>query len=562
MNDCKNNHPIPGGECRQAVSSASRLNGRLAARRTVITLAAIAIVCSGAVTLRRIVLQRADFAALTARPLQPGELIYLVNDDGTVTLRVGDGATDYGRVPTDPAAVRIASQRVLDPMSDYYVETFGGVTANADGSYSFGVAAIAATGGVRIVATDTDVYLSAVTYESGGQDLGDPPGQPPPITMSPDEFTSTSTNVATITATPSGDAWLKLSNLVVSAWVDRTPIGTTNDMRNTIVHVADATDASSPTTLGQMQTWLRNNEGKHWSLWPALGHVYLAGYHLISGTNAWTIGEIGQNLVIANRGHRIATFTQASDTNAAPAILAAIYNTNATFSIWIDASTAATRAPEIGSVISLTPPVAWLPTATSSNSWPSTVDINGTNCYLLVCPAPDASRFFRVFFERATTTPPTLDVRALSIDGVPLASTLDGKLGTNATAASIGAMATTERVYAPTLTISTAAGITNTIAINPTNRIYRLTVTNLTSVLAFDLTGLAIGTQVADWETFITIATTNVSFAYPATNANTRYISTPTVSTTTSNQTLFAAWRYWVRPNGATNLICNQWDSY
>jgi hypothetical protein len=145
---------------------------------------------------------------------------------------------------------------------------------------------------------------------------------------------------------------------------------------------------------------------------------------------------------------------------------------------------------------------------------------------------------------------------------VPLASTLDGKLGTNATAASIGAMATTERVYAPTLTISTAAGITNTIAINPTNRIYRLTVTNLTSVLAFDLTGLAIGTQVADWETFITIATTNVSFAYPATNANTRYISTPTVSTTTSNQTLFASWRYWVRPNGATNLICNQWDSY
>jgi hypothetical protein len=151
----------------------------------------------------------------------------------------------------------------------------------------------------------------------------------------------------------------------------------------------------------------------------------------------------------------------------------------------------------------------------------------------------------------------------ITIAGVTgLQGALDGKLGTDATPASIGAMATTERVYAPTLTISTAAGITNTIAINPTNRIYKLTVTNLTSVLAFDLTGLAIGTQVADWETFITIATTNVSFAYPATNANTRYISTPTVSTTTSNQTLFASWRYWVRPNGATNLICNQWDSY
>jgi len=161
----------------------------------------------------------------------------------------------------------------------------------------------------------------------------------------------------------------------------------------------------------------------------------------------------------------------------------------------------------------------------------------------------------------------------LWLQNTNLQTLLDGKLSTNATPDSIGAVSNTpagiaaagglvatERVYSPTIVLPTAAGITNTIAILSTNRIYRLTVTNLTSVLAFDLTGLAIGTQVADWETFITIATTNVSFAYPATNANTRYISTPTVSTTTSNQTLFASWRYWVRPTGATNLICNQWD--
>jgi hypothetical protein len=394
------------------------LNGRLAARRTVIALAAVAILCSGAVTLRRIVIQRADYAALTAQPLQPGELIYLVNSDGSVTLRVGDGETDYGRVPVDVAAVRTANQRVLDPNTDYYVETFGGVTANADASYSLGVAAIAATGGVRIVAINPEVYLSAVAFDAAN--MAPPSGFPPSsyATISPANLIDTATNAVTITGYASGSEWIMISNLVVSAWVDRTPMGSTIDFLQHTVNVGDATADTNPTTLGQMRTWLANNEGKHWSYWPALGHIDIAGHQLISGTNAWTIGEIGQDLTIANAGHTLATFTRATDTNAAPAILAATKNTNATFSIWVDASTAATRAPEVGSVISLTPPpVAWLPYATSSNSWPSTVSINGTNCYYLVCPAPDASRYFRVFFERATTTPPTLNVRSLKIDG-------------------------------------------------------------------------------------------------------------------------------------------------
>jgi hypothetical protein len=238
-----------------------------------------------------------------------------------------------------------------------------------------------------------------------------------------------------------------ISNLVVSAWLDRSLMGVTNDFRQSTVHIAYATAASSPTTLRQMQDWLRNNEGKHWSYWPALGHIDVAGHQLISGTNHWTIGELGNTLTIANRGHRIATFTQASDTNAAPAILAATLNTNATFSIWIDASTAATRAPEVGSVSSLTPPVAWMPYATSSNSWPATVDINGTNCYYLECPAPDASRFFRVLFERATTTPPTLDVRALSIDGVPLSPAAFQPALTNSTTFQAGVYLGTNGVF-------------------------------------------------------------------------------------------------------------------
>jgi hypothetical protein len=69
-----------------------------------------------------------------------------------------------------------------------------------------------------------------------------------------------------------------------------------------------------------------------------------------------------------------------------------------------------------------------MPYATSSNSWPATVELNGTNVYYLICAAPESSRLFKVFVETSTATPPTLDVRALSIDGVPLASTLAGKV--------------------------------------------------------------------------------------------------------------------------------------
>jgi molybdopterin-guanine dinucleotide biosynthesis protein len=209
-------------------------------------------------------------------------------------------------------------------------------------------------------------------------------------------------------------------------------------MRNTLVQVADATAASSPTTLGQMQAWLSNNEGRHWSLWPALGHVDLAGYDIISGTNDWTIGESGQDLVIANAGHTLATFTRAADTNAAPQILQATYADGA-LAMWVYADAPATRAPEVASCASLVPPVAWLPTATVSNTWPSTVDLNGTNCYYIVCAAPESSRLYRVFVERATTVPPTLTVRAIAgsgsgltdipISGVTgLQSALTGKL--------------------------------------------------------------------------------------------------------------------------------------
>jgi hypothetical protein len=122
-----------------------------------------------------------------------------------------------------------------------------------------------------------------------------------------------------------------------------------------------------------------------------------------------------------------------------------------------------------------------MPYATISNSWPATVELNGTNCYYIVCAAPESSRLFKVFIESADATPPTLDVRALSIDGVPLTSTLAGKLNTNGLTAPIIAAAgglTNAAAFQPALTNSTTfqAGVylgTNGVFFTPadgTNR--------------------------------------------------------------------------------------------
>jgi hypothetical protein len=102
-------------------------------------------------------------------------------------------------------------------------------------------------------------------------------------------------------------------------------------------------------------------------------------------------------------------------------------STNNTFAMWIWSPAPAVRAPEVGSVADFRLPLVFMPYATISNSWPATVELNGTNVYYLVCAAPESSRLFKVFVETSTATPPTLDVRSLKIDGADLAATLAGK---------------------------------------------------------------------------------------------------------------------------------------
>ena len=106
---------IFGGGCRRAADAAvPRWICLRRYRRMFVTLAAIMLLCSGAVTIQRIVLQRADPFALATRSLQPGEMVWLRNADGTVSLRLGDGISSQGRIPVDPAASRVNVDRPLD----------------------------------------------------------------------------------------------------------------------------------------------------------------------------------------------------------------------------------------------------------------------------------------------------------------------------------------------------------------------------------------------------------------------------------------------------------------
>jgi hypothetical protein len=385
----------------------------------------IALLGSGFVTLRRIIIQRADVATFDQRELAPGELVYLVNTDGSITLRVGDGIVADGRIPYDPAASRIIVRRVLDPVSEYYIEAYGGAIANADQSYVINADNVS-TAGIRIVSIRDPI--ASVTYDNTPSNLGD---MTVDVDAAPynDQLVDLSTNVITLTATTATSMYI--SNIVVTAWSDRRAIGATNDMRETTVFADSPTTRDNPTTLGYMQAWLANNEGKHWSLWPARNHIQMSGYALISGTNNWIIREEDDGLLISAGGHRVATFSPATDTNAAPQIRDVHYeSTNNTFAMWVWSPAPATRAPEVGSVASLSStPLVFMPYNTVSNSWPATVELNGTNVYYLICAAPESSRLFKVFLETAAATSPTLDVRALSIDGTPLASTLAGKVG-------------------------------------------------------------------------------------------------------------------------------------
>jgi hypothetical protein len=383
-------------------------------QKTIIICIAIAIVSTAAIRIGPIILQRMSADMQSVYTMQDGELTYLVNPDGSATLRLGDGVTPGGRILADPAQVRVAPQRTLNPYSEYTITPYGGATANEDGSYSISAAACA-SGGIRIVSQT--LPLSSVQFSQ------------PPITeddrsmwimADPDdsELVLEATNVVTITASTA--IGITISNLCAFGWIDRIAIGHTNDYRNSIIYADSAIHPSSPTTLGQMQTWLASNEGRHWSLWPAMRDLILDGFGISFGGAAdWAITTSTNGLLISKNGLAVLTAYGSTTTNAADAvqIRSASVDSNNIMTMLVWTAQAPTRAPVIASCTNLVNYPIWLPYPAISNSWPETVAFNGSNCTYISCAAPAGSRLFRVFAALPGDVPAGVNVRSLRIDG-------------------------------------------------------------------------------------------------------------------------------------------------
>ena len=111
---------------------------------------------------------------------------------------------------------------------------------------------------------------------------------------------------------------------------------------------------------------------------------------------------------------------------------------------------------------------------------------------------------------------------------------------------------TSSAIYQPTQSVAWAA--TTTIVLDPSKTVYMVDVTNNTT-LAMDYSGIDFGLGVVSWQTWLTVASTNIAVALPSTNL-VQYLETPDVSTTTANQTLQIAWQAWVTGT-TTNVQAN-----
>jgi hypothetical protein len=149
-------------------------------------------------------------------------------------------------------------------------------------------------------------------------------------------------------------------------------------------------------------------------------NVFLAGHSIIfGGLKNWNMGpDTTGDLQITRDGLAVMTISGGTTTNAADAvkIIKASMAVSGYFDMYVWTRSVPTRAPVIASITNLMTSV-WLPYAAYSNSYPSTVAVNGTNTYFIRCAAPEASRCFKAFAALPGDTPPSLDVRSLKIDG-------------------------------------------------------------------------------------------------------------------------------------------------
>ena len=406
-------------------------------KKTLIIILAITVVCMGAVKIGPIILQRTNWQMLGAVRLAAGELAYIVNADGSCTLRLGDSDSPYGLPVVDPSAVRIASQRLLDPISDYYVETVRGATALPDGTYAIGVAAVAATGGLHIVSQDKRTMMSTISYTMVPQDNGFMPSSVTttwkPRSWGSDPLVQTNEIYLLAQSSLVNGHWATIQDLQVWAWDDTTPRGSSADMREINVTVSDATADQQPTSLRQMQNWLRNNEGQHWSLHQAIADVFINGKKLVlDAARRWSVYVSGDNTCeLEYSGTFVArTFLGGGEAGSNWCHIVAATVTTNVMTMHIATALATSIAPTIQTMSDMGG--VWQSCSILTSSWPNRVSITtnkGTfDAYKIEVSAAAKSGVFKATVEFSGESLSGVEVRSLKIDGHLIILNPDGSV--------------------------------------------------------------------------------------------------------------------------------------
>ncbi len=222
---------------------------------------------AGALPLDRVRLQEMESIETADTVLDRGEVVVVYGDDGTATLRLGDGSTAGGRVAHDPHGVRASTARVLG--QDEYALIPSGAAAWTDGAWHLlpagtrsggsGEGALTLIAGASLAAVEIDGVFIHVAWA-----------------VEPTDFISTLTNSATISAVeqeaPGGDTLYyeaRLTNLVVYAWTAPHLVGASADLRHVEVLVRTPRGDLEPVPRAWVESRLAGREADSWSAFPA-----------------------------------------------------------------------------------------------------------------------------------------------------------------------------------------------------------------------------------------------------------------------------------------------------
>jgi len=268
---------------------------------------------------------------------RPGNLPLATFGDGTNSILVGavDAAGNFQAMPENPATLLGGIVYGVDTNGFSVINgTLYSRGLGVGGTYPAMVTNLTSLFQKFSFVTNNRVILGTVPSVASAQLLGvtggneSTNGPPAPIAMPGLQFSKdggyTWLSPSQITVPclvsiydPSGYAG-KATGAVVTAYVNTSIIGGTNDVQNCSLFVTQTGDARSVVNVGGAAT-IAASAAANWSIYPATAAVNLGGNPLVISP-AWTAADSGGNLIYSANGTTFLTFTPPVVAGAKPVI--------------------------------------------------------------------------------------------------------------------------------------------------------------------------------------------------------------------------------------------------